>query len=287
MDKLAKVAFFPWALYEGGAVAESLGICFIAPVSTGEIFGYGYKPIMSNSDFLLFVPPGQFTAEDTVKKYFPNPPGLSRHSVCVTTGDSLGNLLGACGPTVDFVEHWDLNYRSFVITKEFSIHSYIQRRAMDMWNIDLLWDEVRQICYMLAPEGAIDSLGRRESFRGAVDTTSIKVDNAIHTFQAMKMVAPVYIFDEPSQPRDIFLAQNYPNPFNPTTNIRYELGCATHVQLTIFNYLGQEVEKVVDEFQTPGSHQVVWNAGDAPSGIYYCHLVGEGFSEVRRMTLLK
>ncbi len=95
------------------------------------------------------------------------------------------------------------------------------------------------------------------------------------------------LFLKSISPDKFSLAQNYPNPFNPTTTIRYELGSTTHVHLTIFNSLGQEVERVVDEFQTPGSHQVIWNAVDAPSGIYYYHLVGEGISEIRRMTLLK
>lgn len=88
-------------------------------------------------------------------------------------------------------------------------------------------------------------------------------------------------------PLEYKIFQNYPNPFNPTTTIEYELDCPSHVRLSIFNSLGQEIEILVEEFQTSGSHQVIWNAGDAPSGVYYYHLVGEGISEVRKMTLLK
>lgn len=96
------------------------------------------------------------------------------------------------------------------------------------------------------------------------------------------------ILFENSSPNKFCLAQNYPNPFNPTTTIQYELGSATHVHLIIFNSLGQEVEKLVDELQTSGPHRVVWNARNFPGGIYYCRLEKDGgFIRNIRMTLLK
>jgi hypothetical protein len=83
------------------------------------------------------------------------------------------------------------------------------------------------------------------------------------------------------------LAQNYPNPFNPTTDIRYQLPAPGKVTLTVFNVLGQEVAKLIDEPQAPGSYQVSWNAGNLPSGVYFYRLAANGFQDIRQMMLVK
>jgi len=288
VDSLAKIAFFPWALYEGAAVAESLGICFAAPVSTSEAFGYGYKPKNKDADFLIFVTMGQWNASDSEKKYFPIPKGLSEYAVCSTTADEQGNVLGACGPNVNFIEHWDLNYRSFVMMKIWSKHSLVRRRAQAL-GIKFTWQETRQLCYILAPEGSVDSLGRSESFRGMIDVSNpVKVDSALFEFQRQRQNSVAGV-DCPIEvlPEQVTLHGNYPNPFNPFTTIAYTLARSGHIRVTIYNSLGQEIATLVDEDQTLGLHQVLWNAFNLPSGVYYYHLRGDGFYIVKPMTLLK
>ena len=83
------------------------------------------------------------------------------------------------------------------------------------------------------------------------------------------------------------LAQNYPNPFNPSTDIRYQLPVQGKVTLTIFNVMGQEVAKLIDERQAAGSYQVNWNAGEFPSGVYFYRLAANGFQDIRQMMLVK
>ena len=89
------------------------------------------------------------------------------------------------------------------------------------------------------------------------------------------------------------LVGNAPNPFNPTTTISYHVPQQAHITLTVYNLLGQEVVRLVDEAQAPGRYQVVWNARNArgqqaASGIYLYRLnSSSGYSEVKRMTLLK
>jgi hypothetical protein len=88
------------------------------------------------------------------------------------------------------------------------------------------------------------------------------------------------------------LYQNYPNPFNPETHIRYRLAQAQHLTLTIYNVMGQEVCRLVNQEQAAGEHVVTWNGLDdvgrpVSSGIYFYQLVCGEFHQVRKMLLLK
>jgi len=92
---------------------------------------------------------------------------------------------------------------------------------------------------------------------------------------------------EASQPTIISLFQNYPNPFNATTEIIYQLATDGPVKLEIFNLLGEKVETVVDEEQTPGEKSVIWDASGFSSGTYFCKLTAGDLTQIRRMTLLR
>lgn len=86
--------------------------------------------------------------------------------------------------------------------------------------------------------------------------------------------------------------QNYPNPFNPQTSISYSLGKASHVQLTVFNVLGQKVVTLVDEHQPAGLHEVTWDGTDAhghgvAGGIYFYRIATDDFRTTRKMLYLK
>lgn len=82
--------------------------------------------------------------------------------------------------------------------------------------------------------------------------------------------------------------QNYPNPFNPSTTIEYQLKNSGNVRLVIYNQLGQQVAKLVDEFQTPGIHRITWNAFDQSAGVYFYRLeTNDAILKIGRMSLLK
>lgn len=88
-------------------------------------------------------------------------------------------------------------------------------------------------------------------------------------------------------PKSYHLTQNYPNPFNPSTKINFSLPQPGRVRLSVFNSLGQEVEILIDKDMKAGDHQVTFNAGNFPSGIYFYKLESANFIDVKKMILIK
>lgn len=88
-------------------------------------------------------------------------------------------------------------------------------------------------------------------------------------------------------PDDFSLGQNYPNPFNPQTKIKFDLKSASFTELKIFDILGREIKSLVNENLKAGGYEVSFNAANLPSGVYFYRLITEGFTETRKMVLIK
>ena len=88
-------------------------------------------------------------------------------------------------------------------------------------------------------------------------------------------------------PKDYRLYQNYPNPFNPSTLIKYSVPEKSFVSLSIYDALGREVADLVNKELNPGNYDVIWNAGDYPSGLYFYKLSAGSYSETKKMILVK
>jgi|GEM_PF-3161277 len=84
-----------------------------------------------------------------------------------------------------------------------------------------------------------------------------------------------------------FLAHNRPNPFNPTTEIEFGIKSQTEVILEVFNVLGEKVETLIEGPLDAGTHTIVWNASEFPSGVYFYRLKTAGFQKTKKMLLLK
>jgi hypothetical protein len=86
------------------------------------------------------------------------------------------------------------------------------------------------------------------------------------------------------------LNQNYPNPFNPGTLISYQIPNSGRVILKIYNVMGQEVETLVNKFQSAGNYTISFNSaskGILSSGIYFYHLQVGKYSDTKKMILIK
>jgi hypothetical protein len=88
-------------------------------------------------------------------------------------------------------------------------------------------------------------------------------------------------------PEKYALYQNYPNPFNPATTIRYELPRSSHVQLRLYDVMGREVATLVSGVQEAGSHEYRLTAEQLSSGVYLYRLQAEGFTQTRKLLLLR
>ena len=93
-------------------------------------------------------------------------------------------------------------------------------------------------------------------------------------------------------PRAFRLQQNVPNPFNPVTAIAFELPEEVHVQLEVYNLVGQRLRTLVGEVRPAGRYDVSWDGQDdmgrnVSSGIYFYRLTAGQFRATRRMMLLR
>ncbi|HMQ70468.1 MAG TPA: T9SS type A sorting domain-containing protein [Ignavibacteria bacterium] len=88
------------------------------------------------------------------------------------------------------------------------------------------------------------------------------------------------------------LSQNYPNPFNPSTTIKFDIADAGFVNLTVYNSLGKEVSRLVNQNLNRGSYSSEFTGANLTSGVYYYRLTFTGsnnqnFTDTKKLILLK
>jgi Secretion system C-terminal sorting domain len=96
-------------------------------------------------------------------------------------------------------------------------------------------------------------------------------------------------------PSGYSLSQNYPNPFNPRTIIRFQVSNGfpvgtsgnDKVVLKVYDMMGREVQTLVNESLKPGTYETTFDGSNLSSGTYFYKLITGGFSETKRMMLIK
>jgi hypothetical protein len=118
------------------------------------------------------------------------------------------------------------------------------------------------------------------------------MDNATGIYQIW--TAPVSFesldFIGEDDPSTILLEQNYPNPFSGSTNIIYQLKESGFVSLRIYDRVGREVARLVEEVQTPGRYSVSVNSehltGDDAAGCFFYRIIQNDWTETKMMIRL-
>ncbi len=112
------------------------------------------------------------------------------------------------------------------------------------------------------------------------------IDGRIN-FVGRKELLPFGAVEPEAVIKDFQLYQNYPNPFNPVTVIRYDIPSASFVTLKVYDVLGREVARLVNEEKQPGRYQVLFNASRFSSGIYFYRMKAGSFVKTNKLILLK
>ena len=132
-----------------------------------------------------------------------------------------------------------------------------------------------------------------DSYNNVYITGLSNVEGIIQNIATIKYSQPIGIKPILSEvPNKFSLFQNYPNPFNPVTKIKFSLPTvgqrhAFDVRLIVYDILGREVAVLVNEQLSPGTYEVSFDGSNLPSGVYFYKLITEGFSETKKMVLLK
>lgn len=95
------------------------------------------------------------------------------------------------------------------------------------------------------------------------------------------------------EPSEFYLSQNYPNPFKERTVIKYCVAVRARVILTVYDAEGNEIEKLVDEDQNPGTYEVEFSAchshesRNLNEGNYFYNLEAGDYRSEKKMSIQK
>jgi hypothetical protein len=78
-----------------------------------------------------------------------------------------------------------------------------------------------------------------------------------------------------------------PNPVYDHTVISYELDYDAPVMINLYNSYGSLIKHLLEETQQQGSHALVFDTGNIPAGIYFCHITAGNKSSTGKMIVLK
>lgn len=88
-------------------------------------------------------------------------------------------------------------------------------------------------------------------------------------------------------PVNFRLFDSYPNPFNPVTIIKFDVSKSQLINIKVFDVTGKEIAVLVNENLSPGTYQYSWNASAYSSGVYYLKMETAGFTDTKKLLLVK
>ena len=125
-------------------------------------------------------------------------------------------------------------------------------------------------------------------YEGAQVTLPVSIE-AGEEAQEVSVALPrqVSIGEHVGMPKDYELYPNYPQPASSQTAIRFTLPVSGNVKLEIFDLLGRKVDELVHEDKPAGWHQVVYDTGDLPAGLYVYGLTADRWQAHRNLIVVR
>ena len=222
-------------------------------------FGINSKITADHNPFVMFEPPAM---PNTVSLFFADPENMGisdRHAADIR--QSIGN------GTV-----WDLELRAAPRTMV----------RLGMQNLNAIPSRLGVFLFDPVRNGLYDM--RQRSYQDIYSSDGARSLQLIVGEQSYveEAAGGVGII-----PTEYALEQNYPNPFNPVTLIRYQIPEAGHVNLTLYSITGQEVLRPVDSEQSAGYYDVLINASDMASGVYFYRLTINGVQRTKKLAVVR
>jgi uncharacterized protein (TIGR03790 family) len=294
-----------------GAIAETYvstsGRTFDDPVIYGQsvvadlisegatgVKGYVYEPF-SNAMAVVWVLFDRYTdGFNLAESYYASSRALSWMDVIV--GDPKMKVT-LQKPTSDQslpiqLASFTANIVSKKVTLEWNTISEINNYGFDVERYDDNSESYDKICFVAGNGTTLEPAAYQfidENIpQGALQYRLKQIDNngLSHYFGPIS-IDPNSVDDKENKLSSISLLQNYPNPFNPSTEITFNLNQNGKVVLRIFNSIGEEVSKVLNEELNAGTHKIKFDGTLLSSGIYYSVLETNNGISVNKMSLVK
>jgi hypothetical protein len=90
-----------------------------------------------------------------------------------------------------------------------------------------------------------------------------------------------------AKPGEFSISQNYPNPSNPKSIIEFQLPEKSHINISVYNLLGQLVKELVNGVREAGIYSVEFDGSSLASGTYLYRMVSENYTSVKKLILVK
>ncbi|RKX30837.1 MAG: hypothetical protein DRP46_04605 [Candidatus Zixiibacteriota bacterium] len=140
----------------------------------------------------------------------------------------------------------------------------------------------------------IDSISQIETVPATVYDWLCDDPTATFLTECWEVAGPIDVKEIESNilPAEFELGQNYPNPFNPNTKMEFAVPQNSHVNISVFNILGQKIATLVDGEYAPGYYSVDWdatsdNGSEVASGIYFYRIEANNFSNTKKLMLIR
>jgi hypothetical protein len=207
-------------------------------------------------------------------------------------------------PPANLPAHWNYNYKSMLNYMQQAMYgvtgtvkdsvTLLPLKAMvftnshDIDSAEVYSDSTFGKYYRVILQGTYSiTYSSPGHYSKTVNNIYVKNDSTT-TVNVLLRPFPVSVSNNGTEiPSQYSLGQNYPNPFNPSTTINVSIPSESEVTLKIYDISGRETACLIDGKMKAGNYKYNFNASSLSSGIYFYKLSSNGFSDTKKMILVK